>query len=63
MEPRKALETFSKYMLEFEKSEILDYEKIYFFNIKQRKEMKGPMKTPNGVENNGYDNDKNEYIC
>jgi hypothetical protein len=33
MEPRKALETFSKFMLEFEKSEILDYEKIYFFNI------------------------------
>lgn len=63
MEPRKALESFSKYLLEFEKQEILDYEKIYFFNIKQRTELKGPMKCPNGIDNNGFDNDKNEYIC
>jgi hypothetical protein len=26
LEPRKALESFTKYMLDFEKSEMLDYE-------------------------------------
>jgi len=47
MEPKKALECFIKYMMEFEKQEMLNYETIYFFDIKKRKEMKGPMKTPN----------------
>ena len=63
MDPKLALVNFSSYLMEFEKSEILDYEKIYFFNIKHRRGLKGPLKPPNGVDNNGFDNDKNEYIC
>ena len=61
MDPRTAVINFSKHLLEFEKSEILEYDTIYFFNIKERKNNKAPS-TPDGVENNGFDNDKNEYI-
>jgi dual specificity tyrosine-phosphorylation-regulated kinase 2/3/4 len=61
MDPRTAVINFSKHLLDFEKSEILEYDTIYFFNIKDRKNLKAPS-TPDGVENNGFDNDKNEYI-
>jgi len=37
MEPKKALECFSKYMMEFEKQEMLNYETIYFFDIKKKR--------------------------
>ena len=62
MDPRTALINFSKYLMEIEKQEILDYDTIYWFNINDRKNTKGPPTTPDGVENNGFDNDKNEYI-
>jgi dual specificity tyrosine-phosphorylation-regulated kinase 2/3/4 len=29
----------------------------------ERKAKKGCPATPDGVDNNGFDNDKNEYIC
>lgn len=51
----------SKYLLEYEKTEILDYDLIYFLNINERKTSR--LKTPEGVENCGFDNDKNEYLC
>lgn len=62
MDPRTAVINFSKYLMEIEKQEILDYDTIYWFNINDRKASKGPPTTPDGVDNNGFDNDKNEYI-
>jgi len=62
MDPRTAVINFSKYLLEYEKTEILDYDTIYWFNIHDRKASKKPPTTPDGVDNNGFDNDKNEYI-
>jgi len=60
MDPRAVVINFSKYMLEYEKSEILDYDTVYWFCANERKSKK--IATPDGVENNGFDNDKNEYI-
>lgn len=62
MDPRTAVINYSKYLLELEKTEILDYDVIYWFNINDRKALKGPPTTPDGVDNNGFDNDKNEYL-
>jgi dual specificity tyrosine-phosphorylation-regulated kinase 2/3/4 len=61
MEPRTALVHLSKYLLDYEKSEILEYETIYYLNLIDKKN--NGIITPEGVENNGFDNDKNEYIC
>lgn len=61
MDPRSALVHLSKYLLDYEKSEILEYETIYFINLLERKG--AGIVTPDGVENNGFDNDKGEYIC
>jgi dual specificity tyrosine-phosphorylation-regulated kinase 2/3/4 len=61
MEPRNVILHLSKYLMDFEKSEIMDYEYIYFINLLERKG-KG-IKSPDGIDNNGFDNDKNEYIC
>ena len=36
---------------------------MYWFNLKERKKFKGPPPTPDGIDNFGFDNDKNEYIC
>ena len=62
MDPRTVVINYSKFLMEYEKNEILDYETIYWFNVQDRKAKKGPPTTPDGVENNGFDNDKNEYI-
>jgi len=62
MDPRQAVINFSKYLLEYEKSEILDFDTIYYFNINKRKQKTLQSMTPDGVENNGFDNDKNEYV-
>ena len=62
MEPRDAVIHLSKYLLSYEKTEILEYDQIYYLNIKDRPNNK-PMVTPDGPENGGFDNDKNEYIC
>lgn len=48
--------------MDLEKTEILEYETIYWININERKAQKGPPITPDGIDNNGFDNDKNEYI-
>jgi len=37
MDPRTAVIHFAKYLLDIEKSEILDYDTIYFLNIDKRK--------------------------
>jgi len=60
MDPRNALIQYQKYLLDYEKTEILEYDTIYFLPINDRKSNKN--RTPDGVENNGFDNDKNEYI-
>ena len=63
MDPRQAVFNFSKYLMELEKTEILDYDIIYWFPLQDRQKKKGPPTTPDGVDNGGFDNDKNEYIC
>jgi len=35
MDPRTALTHHSKYLLNFEKKEILEFEEIFFFNTKE----------------------------
>jgi dual specificity tyrosine-phosphorylation-regulated kinase 2/3/4 len=62
MDPRKAVLHLSKYLLDCEKTEILEYDTIYYLNIMDRKGL-GGLTTPDGVDNNGFDNDKGEYIC
>jgi dual specificity tyrosine-phosphorylation-regulated kinase 2/3/4 len=62
MDPRTAVINYSKYLMDIEKTEILDYDVIYWFNINERKAQKCAPMTPDGVDNNGFDNDKNEYI-
>jgi len=37
MDPRTALINFSKYLMDIEKTEILEYETIYWININERK--------------------------
>jgi len=34
---------------------------VFYLNVQERKGV-GAM-TPDGVDNNGFDNDKGEYIC
>lgn len=60
MEPRAAILYLSKYMLDLEKQEILEYDTVYYLNIQDKKKI--PV-TPDGVDNYGFDNDKGEYIC
>jgi hypothetical protein len=48
--------------MEIEKTEILDYDTVYWMDLKERIQKKGPPQTPDGVENDGFDNEKNEYI-
>jgi dual specificity tyrosine-phosphorylation-regulated kinase 2/3/4 len=62
MEARDALVHYSKHLLEYEKTEITDYDIIYYFNVAERPGNK-PLTTPDGPENGGFDNDKSEYIC
>ena len=62
MEPRQAVVHLSKNLLDYEKTEILEFDTIYYLNLLDRKGQSG-VTTPDGVENNGFDNDKGEYIC
>ena len=61
MDARTALTHHSKYLLNFEKKEILEFEEIFFFNTKEL-----PIEPEEIVsellDNFGFDNDKNEYI-
>lgn len=61
MDPRTAMMQLSKYLLDYEKTEILEYDTVYFINLLERKGSK--LMTPDGPENGGFDNDKGEYIC
>lgn len=63
MEPRDVVLHLSKYLLDFEKTEILEYDQVYYLNILERKNSGKPLATPDGPENGGFDNDKGEYIC
>tara|TARA_B110000285_G_C15045703_1_gene574186 strand:- start:267 stop:548 length:282 start_codon:yes stop_codon:yes gene_type:complete len=59
MDPSTAITYYGKSLNPYEQSEILNYETIYFLNIKN------PPKQPSESEeanNFGFDNDKNEYI-
>jgi hypothetical protein len=42
MDPRIAVINYQKYLLDYEKTEILEYDIIYWFNIQERKALKGP---------------------
>lgn len=61
MDARETLVHFSKYLLEFEKTEILEIDTIYYINTTEVN--KKSMGTPDGPENDGFDNDKGEYNC
>lgn len=62
MDPRTALINFNRFLLDCEKDEILEYDIVYFLDIKRRATKSIEDLTPDGVDNNGFDNDKNEYI-
>jgi len=61
MDPRDALIHMSKSLLDYEKTEILEYDQIWYLPVLERKGK--PNTTPDGPENGGFDNDKGEYIC
>lgn len=61
MEPRDVILHLSKYLLDQEKTEILEYDQVWFINLLERKNK--PLATPDGPENGGFDNEKGEYIC
>ena len=63
MEPRDVVMHLSKYLLDYEKTEILEYDQVHYLNILERKNSGKPLATPDGPENGGFDNDKGEYIC
>lgn len=63
VDPRTAVQHLSKFLLEYEKSEILEYDQIYYVNMSERPPGKHFLTTPDGPENGGFDNDKGEYIC
>lgn len=50
-------------MGDYEKQEIMDYEMVYYLNTSERNGVVRPPTTPEGPENNGFDNDRFEYIC
>lgn len=62
MEPRVAVVHLSKFLLEYEKTEIHEYDQIYYVNTKLQPSGQ-TLRTPDGPENGGFDNDKGEYIC
>ena len=64
MDPRIALIHFSKNLTEYEKTEILNYETIYWMPSVESKQKKPKNSQINfeGDNNYGYDNEKNEYI-
>ena len=62
MEPRVAVVHLARFLLEYEKTEIHDYDQVYYVNTKERPSGK-PLTTPDGPENGGFDNDKGEYNC
>jgi len=63
MEPRFVVMNLSKYLLDYEKTEILEFDQVYYLNILERKNSGKQLTTPDGPENGGFDNDKGEYIC
>lgn len=63
MEPRDVVIHLNKFLHDFEKTEILEYDQVYYLNILERKNSGKPLATPDGPENGGYDNDKGEYLC
>jgi len=63
MEPREVVNHLSKYLLDYEKTEILEYDQVFYLNILERKNSGKILATPDGPENGGFDNDKGEYIC
>ena len=63
MQPRDVIINYGKFLLDLEKTEILEYNQVYFLNIQERKSLGNRLTVPDGVDNNGFDNDKGEYIC
>jgi len=62
MDPRQAIVYLARYLLDYERTEILEFDQIYYVNTKERTNGKA-LQTPDGPENGGFDNDKGEYIC
>jgi hypothetical protein len=56
---KEACIALEEYMFEYEQLEILDYDKVYFFNIIDRKSKK--LQKPEGEFNFGFDNQHGDY--
>ena len=63
MDPRSVLQHLAKFLLDYEKSEVLEYDHIYYLNTTERAPGKTILHTPDGPEYGGFDNDKGEYNC
>ena len=61
MDCRVAQNQLAKFLLDYEKTEILEYDTIYYLNTTERPAGKN-LSTPDGPENGGFDNDKGEYL-
>ncbi len=60
LHPRAVLLHYAKFLLDYERTEILDYDTIYYIDTKHPKLLGA---SPKGCENHGFDNQGNEYIC
>lgn len=56
---KEAWIALEEYLYEYEQLEILDYEKIYFFNVADRKSKR--LQQPEGDHNFGFDNQHGDY--
>ena len=62
MTAHNTVQQYPRYLLDYEKTEIFEYQTVYYLNLE--KERKSPyIQTPNDSNNYGFDNDRNEYVC
>ena len=64
MDARETIVHYSKHLLDYEKTEIMDFDTIHYINTSLVQGVLGKQQhTPDGPDNGGFDNDKGEYIC
>jgi dual specificity tyrosine-phosphorylation-regulated kinase 2/3/4 len=63
MDARETLVHFAKHLLDYEKTEIMEFDTIHYINTTANSTLGKPTYTPDGPDNGGFDNDKGEYIC
>ena len=60
LNPRSVLLHYSKFLIDHERTEILEYDQIYYIDTRYPKLLGA---SPKGVDNRGFDNQNAEYIC